>query len=219
MKAISRKIAFDYGGAVLVAVAVAVFIRVFVIEAYRIPTSAMHPTLEPGDTIFVAKWPFGFNRKVERGDVLVFAGPAEPDRDYIKRVIGVAGDTVEVKKGHVLLNGKAITVPDTQKDAACGRESVPSAEGPRIHDLCWEPPLNDDFGPEKVPDGSVFLIGDLRSQSPNDVKKRHSWGVFPLDLVKGKAKWIWLSIEPHNPGMSTVRFPNFRFERMFRRIL
>jgi signal peptidase I len=218
VRPITRKIAIDYGGAILAAVIVAVFIRIFVIEAYRIPTSAMHPTLEPGDTIFVAKWPLGFNRKIERGDVLVFASPAEPDRDYIKRVLGVTGDTVDVKKGRVTLNGKPLALPDSHKDAACGREAVPVEGGTRLHDLCWEPPLNEDFGPEKVPENSVFVIGDLRSQSPADAKKRRTWGIFPLEAVKGKAKWIWLSIEPHNPGISAVRFPNFRFERMFRRI-
>lgn len=218
MRAATRKIARDYGGAILAAVIIAVFIRIFVIEAYRIPTSAMHPTLEPGDTIFVAKWPLGFNRKVGRGDVLVFAAPTDPDRDYIKRAIAIAGDTVEVRKGHVTLNGKPLTLPDSRKDAACGREQVPAGELARTHDVCWEQPVGEDFGPEKVPEGSVFVLGDLRTQSPLDLKKRRTWGIIPVALIKGKARWIWLSIEPHDPGMSAVRFPNFRFERMFRRI-
>lgn len=215
----SRKIARDYGVAVVVAVIVAVLIRIFLIEAYRIPTSAMHPTLEPGDTIFVAKWPLGFNRKVERGDVLVFAAPADPDRDYIKRALGLTGDTVEVKKGHMFLNGKPITVPNGNPNAACGEEILPTAGGaPRAHAVCWEQPLNEDFGPEKVPQGAVFVLGDLRSQSPSDVKKRRTWGMLPLEAIKGKARWIWLSIEPSHTGMSAAHFPYFRFERMFRSI-
>ena len=167
----------------------------------------MHPTLEPGDTIFVAKWPLGFNRQVKRGDVLIFANPAEPDRDYIKRAIAVAGDTVEVKKGRVTLNGKPLTLPDAHRDAACGREEVPTDETPRTHDVCWEQPLVEDFGPEKVPEGNVFVLGDLRSQSPLDVKKRRTWGMVPVALIKGKARWIWLSIEPHNSDTSTGQIP------------
>jgi len=218
MGATSRKAYLDYGIAIVAAVVVAVFIRVYIIEAYRIPTSAMHPTLESGDTIFVAKWPFGFNRQLERGDVVVFASPSEPDRDYIKRVVGIAGDLVEVKKGRLTLNLKALTLPDPRKDAACGQETLSTSQGTRTHELCWEPPLIEDFGPEKVPEGSVFMLGDLRTQNPSDLKKHRTWGIFPIDSIKGKAKWIWLSIEPHTPGMSAVRFPNFRFERMFRRI-
>jgi signal peptidase I len=215
VKAATRKIARDYGIAIAAAVTVALLIRFFVIEAYRIPTSAMHPTLEPGDTIFVAKYPLGFNRKVERGDVLVFTSGSEPARDYIKRAIGLPGDTIEVRKGRVTLNGKPLSLPEEHKNAPCGREMIP---GGRAYDVCWEPPINDDFGPEKVPEGSVFVLGDLRSQSPWDTKKHHSWGMVPLGAVRGKARWIWLSIEPHNVGMSPARFPNFRFDRMFRRI-
>jgi signal peptidase I len=220
----TRKIARDYGSAILVAVAVALFLRMLVIEAYRIPTSAMHPTLEPGDTIFVAKWPLGFDRKVARGDVVVFAGPADPDRDYIKRAIGIEGDTVEVKKGRVILNGQPLaanpapqsgSAPLRAADAPCGQEVIP---GGRSYEICWEPPLNEDFGPEKVPAGSIFVLGDLRNQGPADAKKRRTWGIVPVNSVRGKARWIWLSIEPLAPGLSPVRFPNFRFERLFRSI-
>jgi signal peptidase I len=219
MRPVTRKIALDYGGAILGAVIVAVLLRVYVIEAYRIPTSAMHPTLEPGDTIFVAKWPLGFDRKVDRGDVVVFASPAEPDRDYIKRILGLPGDTVEVRKGRVSLNGKELPTPGAKRDAACATEEYPAASGgTRSHEVCWEPPLNEDFGPEKVPDGSVFVLGDLRSTGPADAHKRRTWGIVPIAAIKGRAKWIWLSVEPRVPGMSGVRFPNFRFERMFRRI-
>jgi signal peptidase I len=219
----TKKIARDYGSAILVAVAVALFLRILVVEAYRIPTSAMHPTLEPGDTIFVAKWPLGFNRKVQRGDIVVFSGPTDPDRDYIKRTIAIAGDKVEVKKGRVILNGQAITLPadagaaPLAKDAPCGVEEIPGPV-PLKHEICWEPPLNDDFASKIVPADSIFVLGDLRNQGPADSKKRRTWGIIPVASIKGKAFWIWLSVEPQASGLSPVRFPSFRFERMFRRI-
>jgi signal peptidase I len=214
MRQSTRKILRDYGIAVAAAVAIALLIRAFVVEAYRIPTQAMRPTLEPGDTIFVTKWPLGFDRKVERGDVLVFRSPQDPSREYIKRAIGLPGDTVRVAKGRVELNGKPLGVPGEKSDAPCGREALPS----RTYEVCWEQPLVEDFGPEKVPEGSVFVLGDFRGQATIDAKKRRSWGIVPMAAVQGRARWIWLSIEPHNAGMSPVRFPNLRLDRMLRRI-
>lgn len=219
----TKKIARDYGSAILVAVAIALFLRILVVEAYRIPTSAMHPTLEPGDTIFVAKWPLGFDRKVGRGDVVVFSGPTDPDRDYIKRTVAIAGDTVEVKKGRVILNGQPLTLPASEtsgpsaRDAPCGLEQIPGPKA-RTHEICWEPPFNEDFPAEKVPPDSIFVLGDLRNQGPADSKKRRTWGMIPVASVKGRAFWIWLSVEPQAAGLSPVRFPSFRFERMFKGI-
>src|SRR5687767_14523778 len=98
----------DYGGAILVAVAVALASRFFGIEAYRIPSPAMRPTLEPGDTIFVSKSAFGLRfpgaaapftggRPPARGEIVVYSPPIDPGRDYIKRVIGLPGDSVELR--------------------------------------------------------------------------------------------------------------------------
>jgi signal peptidase I len=222
----TRKIARDYGGAVFVAVAIALFLRFLVIEAYRIPTSSMRPTLEAGDTIFVAKWPLGFDRKPERGDVIVYAAPSDPERDYIKRVVAVAGDTIGMRKGRLVLNDKELASagsPSPPTGAAtgakdCGSETLPAENGSRSYGICWEPPIAEDFGPEKVPDGSVFVLGDLRGQGSADAKKRKTWGTVPLNAIRGKALWVWLSTEPDSAGMSPAWFPNFRFERMFRRI-
>jgi signal peptidase I len=110
----------DYGGAVLAAVIVALCIRFFVIEAYRIPSTSMHPTLEAGDTIFVAKWPFGLRfpwsdekttegRQPRHGDVVVYSMPGDTSRDYIKRVMALPGDRVQLQHGHFILNGQETT--------------------------------------------------------------------------------------------------------------
>lgn len=221
----------DYGMTIFAAVLLALFIRFFVLEAYRIPSAAMKPTLEAGDTIFVAKWPFGFRipgfetkltqgETPERGDVVVFALPQEPRRDYIKRVLGLPGDEVAVKKGEAILNGKTLRT-DPASAKPCAAEKLPEGRG---YEVCSEPPLIEDFGPEKVPAGEVFVVGDFRAQNieqhPDPRKERHAkgWGLVPISSLKGRALWVWLSVEPHSSGVASSWFPQFRFDRMFRRI-
>jgi len=220
-----RKLLRDYGGAILVAVIVALFIRFFVIEAYRIPSIAMKPTLEPGDTVFVTKWPYGLrfpgseesmNSGIspKPGEIVVFSPPMDSSRDYIKRVIGVAGDTVEIKKGRVILNKQEITVANSAgKNAICGNEMI----GEASYGVCWDPPVQEDFGPEKVPEKHVFVLGDLRSQTP-DSKKNKNWGLIPVSSLKGQALLIWLSIEPPGSTGNMNWFSRIRFERFFTRL-
>jgi signal peptidase I len=235
-KTAEQKVLKAYGSTILVAITIAVFIRFFVIEPYRIPTQSMRPTLEPGETIFVSKWPFGSRipflqfrltdgRVPERGEVVLIGHPEYSRLDLIKRVIGVEGDVVQVKSGRVLLNGKPLAVKIDQGNN-CGQEFLP---GGKSYGVCWEPPALEDFGPEKIPEGSIFVLGDFRTgmtpsstlvsapeQVPGIPKK--NWGIFPRALLKGKALWVWLSIQPQMLGDSNGWFPRFRFERMFRRI-
>src|SRR5262245_14208344 len=96
----------DYVFAIAVAAALALMVRGFVVEAFRIPTDFMAPTLLPGDNIFVTK--FGTSR-VGRGDVIIFSFPADPRKDFVKRVIGVAGDKVEIRGGEVFINAEKIS--------------------------------------------------------------------------------------------------------------
>lgn len=212
----------DYAIAIGSAVTVALTIRIFFLEAYRIPTPAMRPTLEAGDTIFVWKLPFGIRwpgsarpwttgRMPHYGEVVIFSPPSDPGRDYIKRVVACPGDTVALAKGKLSLNGKAVSVG--QPDATCGSENLPQASYP----VCWEPPLPDDFGPERVPEGHVFVLGDLRTASP-DSQNGRNWGMMPLQAIEGKAAWIWLSVQPSGFGESGGWFSRIRFERMFRSI-
>jgi signal peptidase I len=216
----------DYGGTICVAVLVALMIRFFLIEAYRIPSSAMRPALEPGDTIFVSKWPFGLripgfstaitkSRDPKRGEIVVFSVDEESNRDYIKRVVGVAGDIVEVKEGHLLLNHVPAEVAGSAKND-CAEEKTP--EGLK-YPVCFDRTPMDNLTQTTVPPGSVFLLGDLRTtphrERDSDAPVK-SWGVFPISALRGSALWIWLSVEPHSS--SSGGFPNFRFDRMFRRI-
>ncbi|MGZ3689379.1 MAG: signal peptidase I, partial [Bdellovibrionota bacterium] len=210
MKRSTRTLLRDYGGTVAVAVFVALVIRFFVIEAYRIPSGAMRPTLEPGDTIFVAKWVYGVKfpltawtlyagHRPERGDVVVFTAPVGigiPGLDYIKRIVAVGGDRVEIKKGNITLNGKPLGVP-TKDNRACGPEIFPGESSTKTVEVCREPPLIEDYGPVRVPDGQVLVLGDLRSQTQQGTSDIHArqpktWGIVPISLIKGQAKWIWL---------------------------
>jgi signal peptidase I len=225
----------DYAGTILFAVVVALFIRFFVIEAYRIPSAAMKPTLEPGDTLFVEKWPFGLRmpwaddafttpEKPVRGEIVVFSYEADRKRDYIKRFLALAGDTVEMHQGNFYLNGKSTAV-SLYKTGGCGSEKTP--EG-KIYPVCWEGPGAGDFAATKVPDGMIFVGGDLRTPlqdgkiaDPNDPlaeKSFGNWGMVSVSALKGKALLIWLSVDPLNRGTSTGLFPNFRFDRMLKRV-
>jgi signal peptidase I len=193
---------------------VALLIRFYIIEAYRIPTLAMRPTLEPGDTVFVAKTPLGTKifgtTQLKRGDVILFRSEDPSPRDYIKRIAALPGETVEIKKGALWINGQAVK-ETISANTTCGTETLP--EGKTVG-LCHEPPLPEDLSPTQVPNDSYFVLGDLRSLSQMDPSlKGKSWGIIPSSWIKGQALWIWLSLEPPTGG-----FPKIRFERMFRRI-
>lgn len=222
-----RSLLKDYGGTVVAAVTIALAIRFFVIEAYRIPSSTMRPTLEPGDTLFVSKWPFGLRlggkspftqgRLPLYGEVVVYEHPSEPPRDSIKRVIGLPGDTVQITKGRLSLNGLPVSEA-ANRDAPCGREKLPGASYP----VCWEPPLLENIPPQKVPEGSVLVLGDARTQAaaplPGDSRIQPVFAIVPLSALKGSALWIWLSIQPSQGSHASSLFSRIRFERMFRRI-
>lgn len=218
MEATTRKLIRDYAGTVLGAVAVALLIRFYIIEAYRIPTMAMRPTLEPGDTVFVVKAPYGTkllaSSEPQRGDVILFRGDDPAARDYIKRIVALPGETVELRNGGLWINGKSVS-ESIRANLNCGTESF--ADG-KSGGVCHEPPLPENVGPVQIPPDHFFVLGDLRSLSQMDpILKGKSWGIIPASWIKGKALWIWLSIEPSSQSDSG-KFPKVRLERMFRRI-
>ncbi len=203
----------------VIAICAALLIRIYILEAYKIPTRSMFPNLESGDLIFVAKRPTGMwlfrEGDLKRGDVVVFTSLGYPKADYIKRIVALPGDTVEVNAGKLVLNSETMHI-GPGRTSSCGLEKTPDN---RTYEVCWEPPLMMPFGPEVVPKGSVFVLGDLRNQS-QEARKSRSWGTIPMSSIKGKAMWVWLSLEPQliGEGMQTSWFPRFRFDRMFRRI-
>ena len=174
----------EYAEAIILALILALFIRTFVIQAFKIPSPSMVPTLLVGDHILVNKFLFGFKtpfsdhkimalRGPERGDVIVFKYPRDKKLDFIKRCVGVGGETVEVRDKQVLINGEPITFP----------QAVFLDKGSLLTG-------RDTFGPVTVPEGKVFVMGDNRDNS-NDSR---FWGFVDLVDVKGKAiviYWSW----------------------------
>ena len=178
----------EYAEAIVVALVLDLLIRTFVVQAFKIPSGSMEPTLEIGDHILVNKFIYGikvpFTRlsfwpweQPRRGDVIVFIYPLEPEKDFIKRVIGVPGDTVKIVNKKLFING---------------------AEAPDSHAVYKDgPPLplgdaqkRDNFGPITVPPGKLFVLGDNRDRSLDS----RFWGFVPLEDVKGRAfiiYWSW----------------------------
>jgi signal peptidase I len=261
---------------ILVTLALALSLKAFVIEAFKIPSSSMYPTLEIGDHIFVNKFVYGLRipwtttKLVDfggpkRGDVIVFIQPCEPDRDYIKRVVAVAGDTVEVRCAVVWVNGKPVPQELVEKECsyqdnmtgqwremqcsryretvnghsyetfqsalrpiqpmmpdgkdfptpdmpppscvADGKDPAPNQLIGRVEASPGEPSADQcaPFLHYVVPPGHVFAMGDNRANS-NDSR---FWGAVPIENIKGKAMFIWLSYP------DTVWNPmRFRWDRM-----
>lgn len=211
----------DYSLAIGSSILVALFIRFFILEAYRMPSRAMQPAIEPGDTLFVAKSAYGFRlpgariaeSKPEYGDVAVMEFPDEPGREYIKRVVGLPGDKIQLVKGALLLNGNAVTTPPAG-EALCTTETLPNA---RSYPVCFEPPLLSTETAVTVPEGSAFVVGDLRT-SPNEIRRLKTQGIVPFSGLRGRAQFVWLSIQPPGAASSGDWFSRIRFNRLLKRI-
>jgi signal peptidase I len=177
----------EYIEAILLAVVIAFFIRTFVIQAYKIPSGSMKPTLQIGDHILVSKFNYGvklpFIRSTlipigtpTRGDIVVFIYPEDRSKDFIKRLIGLPGDTIEIRHKKILLND--LPWSDTH-GVYVDNVIIPGSVQPR-----------DNFGPVKVPEGSIFVMGDNRDESYDS----RFWGFVNMKDVLGKALiiyWSW----------------------------
>jgi signal peptidase I len=177
----------EYVEAIGMALLLALFIRTFIVQAFKIPSGSMIPTLQIGDHILVNKLSYGIRipfwehyvvhfGQPGRGDVLVFIFPEDRTKDFIKRVIGVGGDTVEIHGKKVYVNGKQIDDPHAHFEG----------DDPQAAGL----PSRDDFGPQKVPEHHIFVMGDNRDRSYDS----RFWGFVDLDDVRGKAfliYWSW----------------------------
>ncbi len=184
-----RKSAFrEYGEALFVALLLALFIRSFIVQAFKIPSGSMLPTLQIGDHILVNKFAYGVwlplldSKLLEvgeprHGDVIVFVYPEDPEKDFIKRVVGVAGDVVEVRSKRLYRNGQRVEDPHEYHAEGLEGRTVPT---------------RDNFGPLTVEDGTVFVMGDNRDRSYDS----RYWGAVSLDKVKGKAFLIYFSWDP-----------------------
>ena len=193
-----KSVAREYFESIVIAVVMALFIRTFVVQAFKIPTGSMEPNLLVGDHLLVNKFVFAPGaaerallpiRDVRRGDVVVFKYPEDPERDFIKRVIGLPGETVELKDRRIHVNGRPIDEPYAHylpRDASSGFGSISGD-------------VRDTYGPVVVPPDAYFVMGDNRDNSQDS----RYWGFLPRDFVKGRALMIYWSFEPGG-GMSGV---------------
>lgn len=181
----------EYAEAIIIALALAFLIRTFVVQAFKIPSGSMEPTLEIGDHILVNKFIYGIKipftsirlftlEKPKRGDVVVFIYPLDHSKDFIKRVVAIEGDTVQIINKKLIINGAE--VPDPH--AVYKDDTVFPAEVQK----------RDNFGPIKVPQGCLFVLGDNRDRSLDS----RFWGFVPIEDLRGKAfiiYWSWNSQE------------------------
>jgi len=191
----------EYAEAIIIAILIALFIRTFVVQAFKIPSGSMKPTLLVGDHLLVSKFSYGvkipYLRKTiipwsepNRGDIVVFIYPEDRSKDFIKRVIGVAGDTIEIRNKKIFLNG----MPYEDGHGVYVEDFIiPAAVQPR-----------DNFGPVKVPPGKIFTMGDNRDQSYDS----RFWGFVDLSDVLGKALFIYWSWDKEETGVRWSRIGN-----------
>jgi signal peptidase I len=227
----------EYIESIAVAILIALFLRAFVVEAFKIPSGSMIPTLQVGDHIFVNKFIYGVRipftntkfgmgyRKPKRGEVIVFIYPKNPDQDFIKRIVAVEGDVVEMRENQVYVNDVAI--PRRRVEQDCRYQDYVEEEGRWIQKSCdaWIETVNgvdyttyyDKNGgakgwpAHKVPAGHVFVMGDNRDNSSDS----RMWGFVPQENIKGKAMVIWLSLgEAPEDDFWPIRFvKSIRLER------
>ncbi len=194
-----KSIVREYVEAIGIALVLALFIRTFVIQAFKIPSGSMIPTLLVGDHILVNKFIYGiknpFTGKVlipiediHRKDIIVFKYPVNPDQDFIKRVIGLPGDTILIKNKKVYVNGEPLVV----KNAIF--------QNPVI--LSGQQQPRDNLGPITVPPHSYFVMGDNRDNSYDS----RFWGYVPEDNVKGEAIIIYWSWDKEDFSVRWNRF-------------
>ena len=188
--------------AILVAILIALFIRTFVVQAFKIPSGSMKQTLQIGDHILVNKFIFGvkipyWNKTIiplkspQRGDIIVFKYPVDPNKDFIKRVIGVGGDVIESRNKQLYVNHKRVN-----HDFSVHTDSriISGANKPR-----------DNFGPITVPENALFVMGDNRDESFDS----RFWGFVDLKAVNGKAFMIYWSWDRQNFGVRWNRLGQF----------
>jgi signal peptidase I len=152
-------------------------IKSFIVKAYKIPAGGMIPTLLVGDHVYVDKLIYRIARDPERGDVIVFRFPEDENKDFIKRVIGLPGDTIEIRNKTVYVNGTPL------EDSAFAQHT-----DPLVHDGRASP--RDNFGPVTVPDNAYFVLGDNRDHSLDS----RFWGHVGASKIRGKATiiyWSW----------------------------
>jgi signal peptidase I len=175
------------GALILVAIVGPVFLSFLLrrsVEAFKVPSGSMCPTLVPGDHVFADKTVYR-SHAPERGDVVIYRG--EENTDFVKRVVAIAGDEVELKADQLILNGKAVRNTASSGEICEGASAFEEELGNR-HSIAIDPSLHGDDFKGRVPEGTVFVLGDNRSNSHDS---RHH-GPIRTDSVIGKVTRLWL---------------------------
>jgi len=197
--AFRKSVAREYLESIVVAVILALFIRTFAVQAFKIPTGSMEPNLLIGDHLLVNKLVYSPSagplestllgkRPIERGHVVVFKYPEDArrnvNRDFIKRVIGLPGETVEIRNKKVYIDGEPLD------ESYAHFIEPPLARDDPEYGLRVEG-IRESWGPRVVPDGELLVLGDNRDNS----RDSRFWGFLPVDQVKGRALLVYWSYE------------------------
>jgi signal peptidase I len=202
-----NKIVKEYLEPIVIAIVIALFIRTFIVQAFKIPSSSMEPTLQVGDHLLVSKFIYGIKVpfidgkyfqfiKPQRGDIIVFIYPKDRSKDFIKRVIGTEGEKVEIVHNNIYIDDKLIEDPWGHYDE--GSQSTKYLQP------------TEKFGPVIVPKGSLFVLGDNRDNSQDS----RYWGYVNVNEVKGKAVIIYFSWDRYAQSL----FGKIRWMRFGKRI-
>ena len=212
-----RSVVREYFESLVIAVVMALFVRTFVFQAFKIPTGSMEPNLLVGDHLIVNKMIFAPaatrveqallpGRSIERGDIVVFKYPKDPERDFIKRVIGLPGERLELRQKRIYINDQPLDEPYAHFQ--------PPGPGPASPG-----DLRVNYGPVTVPRGQYFMMGDNRDYSEDS----RYWGFLPGTYVKGQALFIYFSFVtdaptsmPRPPGQDG--FAGVRWTRILNRV-
>jgi signal peptidase I len=179
----------EYFEAIIIALLLALFIRSFVVQAFRIPSGSMIPTLLIGDQILVDKVAYYF-RKPARGEIIVFKFPRDESRDFIKRIVGLPGEKLEVRDRKVYINDILL------EDGAYAYHQLNEN---------WRVPPRDDFGPVNIPAGKYFVMGDNRENSQDS----RFWGFLDEGKIIGRAFIIYWSRNTDSWFPLEIRFGRF----------
>lgn len=196
------------------AILIALLIRSFGIEAFKIPSGSMIPTLQIGDHIFVNKFVYGLRipftkkrfthfRLPERGEAIVFMYPMDEGKDFIKRVVGLPGDRIDLAGDEIRINGQGVIRKELPQPAGGeGDQLFLETLGQTEHLIQVDSYPSPESRQIMVPEGHLFVMGDNRDNSSDS----REWGFVPLENVKGRAMFVWLSIDFDRKTLRWDRF-------------